>query len=130
MAPPVASIDLLGRSHAVILPSLADREDLAQAYLAVKDRKGVAKLRVYCAALGLCTRIGREAKADFGKAECNVHVYGGEVYSWLREQGLSPQDISGPGFQVLLEVMNALAPREEEIKERRDFSKAGGEPTT
>lgn len=130
MAAPVLSIALLGRQHAVVLPSLADREDLAAAWLKARKRGGGAVLRVNAAVLGLCTRLGRESEADFGASGCDVLVYGGAVYSWLRSQGVTPAALVEVAQPALMACLESLAPREEEVKAKEDFSEAGGAGTT
>ena len=109
-------VDLLGRSHAVVMPDFAAREELVVAYGEAMRRKGVALLRVYAAALGLCTRLGREAEADYGAHRYDVLSYGGAVYSYLRGQGVSTQDLAAAAGPVVVAVLSATFPRAAEVE--------------
>lgn len=120
----VEPVRLLG-VHAVTLPDFADREDLARAWLESAQRGHRVVLRVYAAYLGLCTPLGRAAKADWARARCDALVYGGAVYSYLREQGATPAQISAAALPLVGLIYEHLAPREVEVVERTDFSAAG-----
>lgn len=118
-------VSLLGRQHAVIMPDFATREDLVVAFGEARNKKGVTLLRVYSAALGLCTRLGREASADYSQHRFDVLSYGGQVYGWLREQGVTPKDIAEAAIPVIVEVSNAMFPRQAEVDAAVGNSEAG-----
>lgn len=130
--PPIApvTVTLLGRQHAVRLPSFAEREELVLAVVDARERPVSVQLRIWSAAIGLATRIGTEAKASYAASRCDVLVFGGEVYSWLREQGATPADIRTAGQEVLTAVSNAMAPREPEVAAAADFSGRSEAPST
>ena len=109
-------VNVLGRSHAVVLPDYAAREELVVAYGEAMRRKGVALLRVYAAAVGLCTRIGREAEADYAAHRFDVLAYGGAVYTHLRGAGLAAADLAAAAGPILVAVMEATFPRAVEVE--------------
>jgi len=119
-------VELLGRSHAVTLPDFAAREELVVAYSEAHGKRGVAALRVYSAALGLCTRLGKESGADYAKHRFDVLSYGGEVYGWLRKQGLDPVDIGKAGAPIIVALSEALFPRQDEVETAAGNSEARG----
>ncbi len=123
-------IELLGEKHGITLPPFAEREELAVAWSDARGRSSSAQLRVAAATLGLCTRLGRRAGADYIACKCDVLAYGGKVYSWLREQGVSPKEVKAAGDEVIVQVSNTLAPREPEVAAQADFSEAGGAGST
>jgi len=123
-------VKLLGAEHTFLLPPCAEREELAVAFSDANKRGGMARLRVYSAALGLCTRVGRQSSVDYASCKCDPLVYGGRVYGWLREQGASAADVAEAAVPVLTAVMEALAPREAAIEAQEDFSGRNGAPST
>ena len=120
------TIEALGRRHHVRLPDFAAREELAVAYSEACRRRGVTLLRACAAILGLCTRLGTEAGADYARHRFDALSYGGEMYSWLRQQGMTPADVTTQAILVLGPLTQALAPREEEVVARLGESGAGG----
>ena len=116
---------------AVTLPSWADREDLVIAWSeASKAGDGAALRRVAAAALGLCTPVGRRSGADFGACKCDVRLYGGAVYSHLRERGVPVGEVIERGAEVVGICAAALFPRADEVAAKADFSgPAGGVAT-
>lgn len=115
-------ITLLGESHAVVLPDYAAREDVFLAHVeAGKKRRGNALFRVLSAAIGLCTRVGGEKRANVSYAACSYDAmeYGGKVYGWLREQGVEHEDIAREGRVVIDAITGSLFPREFEVSEAR-----------
>lgn len=130
MADAPITIRLLDRDHAIRLPLFAEREELVAAGVELNTAAAPAQLRVCAAAVGLGTRLGAEAKADYARCRCDVLVYGGQVYSWLREQGAKPVDIRSAGITVLQAMALSLAPRESEVAAAQDFSKDGAGPST
>lgn len=121
-------IDVGGRKHAVIMPDFAAREELLVAYGGARDRGGVALLRVYAAAIGLCTRLGREAGADYGAHRYDVLAYGGAVYGWLRQGGASVKLIAELGGPLIVSVSESLYPRQSEVDAAAGNSGAGEAP--
>lgn len=118
------------RFHVVTLPSFADREDLIAAYMEARTRKGIALARVFAAAIGLATRVGRESGTTFDAHNCNVYAFGGHVYGWLREKGVTTKDIVEQGSRIMDAVYEAAAPRAKEVADAERFSEAGGARTT
>lgn len=108
-------VTLLGEQHAVTLPDFAAREELLVAYGDLRHRRGVAVLRVYAAAIGLCTRIGRRSEADFARHRFDVLAYGGEVYGWLRERKATPEQIAQAALPIICVIGVELYPREVEV---------------
>lgn len=108
------SIALLGQSHAVTMPDFATREELFLAYGETYERGGVPLLRAFAAAIGLCTRIGRLAQIDYAATKYDVLGYGGQVYSWLREKGVSQAEIRDLGLPLILQIHAGLFPRKDE----------------
>lgn len=116
---------------AVTLPSWADREDLVIAWSdASKAGDGSALRRVAAAALGLCTPVGRRSGCDFAAHKCDVRLYGGAVYSHLRERGVPIPEVMARGGEVIGLCAAALFPRESEVKAKADFTGPPGEPVT
>ena len=113
----VTFIELFGEKHAVTIPDFAATEELMIAFAGAQRRGGVALQRVYAAAVGLCTRVGKHAGADYAAERFDVLAYGGKVYTWLRrEKGVGIADL-GKAFTVLLPLLGAAAfPRDEEVK--------------
>jgi hypothetical protein len=110
-------VDLLGKKHAVVLPDYAAREEVMVAYGESRNKKGVALMRVYSAALGLSTRLGRMAGADYAACRFDVLAYGGAVYSYLREQGVTMEQLSSAAIPLVIQISEATFPRKEEIDE-------------
>lgn len=118
-------VTLLGRPHAVVMPDFATREDLVVAYGEARNKRGVALLRVYSAALGLCTRLGRESGVDYTSHRFDALSYGGEVYGWLRGAGVSQGDIAEQAIPVIVAVAEATFPRQAEVDVARGKSEGG-----
>lgn len=112
-----ATVSLLGKNHHVVLPDFATREELIVAYGESAKKGGVALLRVYAAVLGACTRIGREADADLAACRYDILTFGGKVYSYLREQGVSPKDIADQALPVVILIGNSTFPRQNAVEE-------------
>lgn len=123
----IEAVTILGRQHVVTLPNFAARESLVMAwgeYGPTGDPRG---FRIYAAALGLATGLGRLARADFARAKYDLLTYGGEVYSWLREQGATTLQIVEAAQPLLAEMASALFPREEEVVDAAGFTDAAPE---
>jgi hypothetical protein len=122
-------ITILGAQHVVALPNFADRELLIMAWTAHGadgDQRGV---RVYAAAIGACCGIGQRAGASLAKSKYDALAYGGEVYSYLREQGATPIEIVQAATPLLRTLAEALFPREPEVVDAAGFTDAAGPPT-
>lgn len=119
--PAVPKITVLGKEHAVVLPNFAAREELAHARSKSARRKGSAAFRVIGAALGLCTRLGRDEYANTSLVECDydLHDYGGRVYSYLMTHGGDQDEIFAMGVKVLDLVEANMFPRAIEVEEAR-----------
>lgn len=121
-----ARVELLGRAHVVTLPDFAAREELVIAYAEVRKRPA-SLLRVYSAAIGLCTRIGREAGADYAECRFDVLAFGGKVYGWLREKGVAPDAIAVAAVPLIVQVSEATFPRQGEVDAAAGNSAGGAE---
>lgn len=83
------------------LPLFVEREELFAAWAPLQAAAGgapdvaavLALCRVYGAALGLSTAIGKASKADYTARKNDPIAYGGDVYSFLRENGANQPDI-------------------------------------
>ena len=118
-------VSLQGRNHAVTLPDFAAREELVVAYGEARNKRGGSLLRVYAAFLGLCTRLGREAGADYGECRYDALAFGGKVYSYLREKGVTPAQLSEAAIPVVVHVAEATFPRAEEVEAEMGNSEGG-----
>lgn len=97
----VVRVEILGRKHAVTLPSsLIQREELYLAWAEARDGEGPVyrNVRLACALVGACTRIGRESGVTYEGSGCDAAVYGGRVYDHLRAAGvvLDEKNTRGP----------------------------------
>lgn len=122
-----AFVELLGQKHAVTLPDFATRGELNAAYYEVAPKKaGLVLYRVLAAHLGLCTRIGRKAGADYDECNCNVLTYGGKVLSYLMQQGVSHQAIIDSSRDLVTLIRANLFPRQSEVDVAMGESVGGG----
>ena len=117
------TIAIIGNAHPVSLPSFTVREELAAAFAEQQDN-GMKLRRVYAAAIGLCTSLGSAARASYPKAGCDPLVYGDPVYAYLREKGASVEDVASVGVELLVPMLEALFPREEEVDAQAGFTPA------
>lgn len=121
----MADVTLLGKTHLVVLPDFAAREEIVSAYADAAKRGGSALMRAYGAALGLCCpSIAKAAGADYGTLRFDVLAFGGKVYGHLRERGASPADVSMAGVGLVVQVLEATFPKQEEIDAQ--MGKSGG----
>ena len=127
-APP--QIELLGKPHAIILPSYAEREEIYVAWGQVQTGNPMRKYRALAAAIGLCTRLGRHAEADYVALGCEPLRYGGAVYGYLRDQGATREQVVTAGMTIIELVSDALFPREAEVAAELGKSEASAEPAT
>lgn len=118
-------ISLNSESGAVTLPPFCEREELAVAYSECGKRGGMAVLRVLAAAIGLSTKWGSRAGADYDRCGCSPTAYGGKVYSYLRAQGVPTGEIASAGSEIIVLICENLAPRETEVAAKAGFTEAG-----
>ena len=127
-------ISLLGRKHAIRIPKppmgIAILNDLNSAWWPAVDEGGMQALRVACAFIGLCTRIGQEAKADYAVYNCRPIVYGGHIFGWLEGQKVSAKEMMDVAQQIVEVVLGQIAPREEEVQAAVNFTKPSGDAPT
>lgn len=125
-----ARVTLLGEQHAVVLPDFATREEIAVAYVDAQKAPPNVQLRALSAAIGLCTRIGRRAGADYAAHNFRVLAYGGEVYSHLRTAGATPAQIAEAATAIMRLVTDGLWPRRAEVQAELGNSGGGAGPGT
>jgi hypothetical protein len=124
MSEPI-KVSILGGSYGVGMPDFAAREEMMIAFGDARNKRGTTLLRVYSAALGLCTRLGKESGASYQKSGFDVLNYGGEVYGWLRQQGVTPADIATAAIPVIIRVSEETFPRQDEVVEAVGNSEGG-----
>ena len=120
------TVSLLGRVHVVSMPDLAACEELLAAIGETRGRTGSARLRAFAACLGLCTRLGREAGADYAALRFDPLAYGGAVYSYLRTQGADHASIATAAVALLAPLGDAAFPRKTEVDDAMGKSAAVG----
>lgn len=109
-------VELLGRKHTIVLPGFAEREECVVLWTQIDFKQGMIRnLRRYAAAIGLCTRIGRESGQTLAEHNYDMMSYGGAVYSWLRENGAEPVDLRQPGESCMSACNDSLFPRKIEV---------------
>lgn len=116
------TITLLGKDWKVKLPGLAAREEISLAWDESAPAGRSRLFRAASAALGLCTPLGRRAGADYAAHKCDPYSYGGWVYEWLREQGLTHKQILDAARPLISFVSENLAPREQEVAAKAGFT--------
>lgn len=130
----LVKIKLLGKEHAIRVPQppmgIAIIEDLNAAWWPAIDVGGMRMMRASAAFIGLCTRLGAEAKADYARYQCDPIVYGGHVYGWLTQQGASQKDIVDAAVEISKVVLEHLHPRESEVSAVENFTSPRGAPVT
>ena len=109
----------------VTLPDFADREHRARGFLESEKSAHRSIMRIYSAYLGLCTPLGKAARADFLKHRCDVLAYGGAVYSYLRGKGVTAGEIAEAAMPLVGLIYEHLAPREQEVAAQTDFTAPG-----
>lgn len=123
-------VTLLGEQHALVLPDFATREEIATAYVDARNAPANVQLRALSAAVGLCTRIGRHAGADYAAHGFRVLSYGGEVYSYLRSNGATPAQIAEAAATIVRAISDGLWPRRQEVQAELGNSEGGAAPGT
>jgi hypothetical protein len=120
-------VAIAGRSWPTALPSFAAREELCFAWSEMSQEAGPRAARVYAAALGLCCpSLAVAARADYDRSRNVPLVFGGAVYSWLREQGATTAQVVEAGVVVLQAIAEVLFPREAEVEARAGFTASAG----
>jgi hypothetical protein len=120
------TVEILGKQHIAALPSFGVREELCVLWGQHGQEGGHRALRVYAAAVGLSCGIGAAARADLRKTGWDLLGYGDAVYSYLREQGATSQDVVRAGVALLGEMAQDLFPREKEVDDAAGFSEGDG----
>lgn len=124
----IETVAILGRQHVASLPNFAARESLVLAAYEWSDAADHRGYRIYAAAIGLSTGLGRAAKADFARSKYDILTYGGDVYSWLREQGATAVQIVEAGLPLVRSYAEAIFPRQAEVEEVVGFFDGEPEP--
>jgi hypothetical protein len=139
------SVTLNGQTSGIVCPEWAEREELLTAWAeqlrgqARRESEGIEELtpqmlRVYAAAIGLgVPRIARQAEAADARSNyvgtgCNVLIYGGRIYGFLRGVGCSPAQVAEAGLAVLDLVAEKIAPRRTEVEKTASFFAANEGP--
>ena len=121
------TITLLGKDWPITLPDFATREDVA---VANAGARGLPRLRIYAAAIGLCTGIGKAAGVALDAPGYDVMAYGRQVYSYIREKGATPAEVDTVGLTLSLLVLESVSPRKEEVRAAEDFTGPREAPPT
>jgi len=125
----MSSVPLLGRSHPVALPDFAALEELVAVYADASKRGGSAAMRAYGAVLGLCCpTLAKAAGADYAAHRFDALAFGGKVYGYLREKGAAPADVATAAMPLIVQVVEATFPRQEEVDAAMGKSPAGEAP--
>jgi len=119
------TITIAGKAYPVTLPDFVLRDDIVIAWYEAAPKNDASKLRrVAAAAIGLCTTAGAKSGAKFdGEA---LLLYGGKVYTSLREQGASISSIIESGGALVSICSDGLFAREAEVEARAGFSDPSG----
>lgn len=121
-------IMICGSQHAASLPSMGAREVLLEAWRRQAEEPDARVLLVAGAVIGACTGLGGTTLARCGY---DALAYGDRCYSWLREHGASPADVTNAAMGALRAMAEATFPREREVTEAAGFSGGGeGGPTS
>lgn len=119
------TITIAGKAYPVTLPDFATRDDIVIAWHEATTKNDASKLRrVAAAAIGLCTTAGAKSGASFDGTA--LILYGGKVYTSLREQGASISSIIVAGSEVVSVCSHELFAREAEVDARASFSDPSG----
>lgn len=129
------TVEILGARWPLIRPCFATIEEVGQA--ALRACQEVAQVggqgrfyRTYAAVLGVTTQLGDKAGANWERAQCNPLVFGGQVYSYLREKGATADQIATAAQPVVVWLLAEAFPREAAIKAQENFTGAGGGAST
>lgn len=118
-----ASVTIAGKDYPLTLPDFAEREDLALAWhTAAAASDGSALRRIAAAALGLCSALGKRSGAVWNGRD--LMLYGGKVYSYLREAKATIPEIMEQGGHAVALCAESVFPREVEVESRAGFTVA------
>lgn len=123
-------VTLGGEAHTLMLPEFIVRDELLAAWGEATGKPVMRQLRVACALLGCCTRLGKRSGKTYAETGYDALAYGGHVYGYLRGVGVAQADMMTAGLEVLAFIAQHLAPRESEVAEREGFSGGGGAEST
>ena len=116
------AVNIVGREWPVKLPpQFTVAEELVRSYGESVDDNGQF-LRACGAILGIATKIGNEAGADYVKAGFRPLAYGGAVYGWLREKGATPKEIAELAAPLYARMRDRCFPRESEVSAQAGFT--------
>ena len=119
------TITIAGKAYPVTLPDFVIRDDIVIAWHEAASKNDASKLRrVAAAAIGLCTMAGAKSGASFDGSA--LLLYGGKVYTSLREQGATISAILEAGGEVVSVCSDGLFAREAEVEARAGFSDPSG----
>ena len=130
-APEIIRVRLLGAEHAVVLPrSIIEQEELYTAWREVTAAKkpGMRTLRIACALVGMCTRVGRHAGVTYDEAGSNPAAYGGRIYDWMVDHG-GTDGVVAAAVAIDAVLTAALLARAEAPKKAAFFARSA-EPVT
>lgn len=119
-------VTLGGEAHTLMLPEFIVRDELLAAWGEATGKPVMRQLRVACALLGCCTRLGKRSGKTYAETGYDALAYGGHVYGYLRGLTVTQADMMRAGVEVLSFVAQHLAPREHEVAGQTGFT-AGGE---
>ena len=124
-------ITVKGRAHPIAAPrSFAEREELVVAYGRAAKKDALLR-RTIGAAVGLCApTVADAAGASYAACGYDLLAFGGRVYDYLRESGVSMDDIAAASREGYRLALEGLSPREPEVKEREVFTGASAAPST
>lgn len=124
------TIQLLGRTYKVSPPAgsagFTAAEEWVTTAQTISEGQG---LRLLGASIGITTALGRESGETLLKHGFNMLSYGGAVYGWLRQAGVSQADLVPCMAPCSQAIASVVAPKEQEVKDQVDFS-SDGEPST
>lgn len=118
------TVQIMGSRHIVLQPDLCTREQLAE-MVAIHAGKEWILRRICAATVGLCTGLGATASASLPRHGFDVLAYGGQVLSYLREQGVELQEIVDAAQTLITPMQEARFPRQAEVDQLADFTEAG-----
>jgi hypothetical protein len=116
-------------AFAVAEEFLAARDHALEVYGADAEAGRPLVVRVTASALGLSTRIGREAGVSYAGCGYSMLAYGGAIYSYLRSKGASASEIMEAASPCAQAILLSIAPRENEVQAAVNFTGPQGVPS-
>lgn len=117
------TVQLKGVDHPVQLPGFSEREDIATVYTSEEGHPR-KQSRVLYAALGLCLpKLGGGLPA-YEAADLDPLKYGGRFYSSCMADGHERQEMLSAAVICFNLICESLFPREAEVSEAANFTKA------